>query len=158
MKTIHRQAAQAKRQYMGQLPKFWLPKLTTSKQLDCKIIHWDLVDRFTSGTATRDDMWDWMETGFTYSQIMHLLAKDGSEFTPEAVQAITDQLNSYDSVIARWSATGRVGFNGTELNIARAAAHVMDGLIDMDRHGIAERAAQWSTQQMARIRARMRAN
>jgi hypothetical protein len=153
MKTAHRQASAAKRQYIGQLPKFWQPKLTPTQQLDCKVIHWDLVDRFTTGTATRDDMWDWMETGFTYSQIMRLLAEDGSDFTPEAVQAIADQLNTYAGVIARWSATGRVGFNGTELNIARAAAHVMDGLIDMDRHGIAERAAQWSTQQVQRMRA-----
>lgn len=152
MKTAHRTAAQAKRQYQGQLPKFWQPKITASQQLDAKVIHWDLVTRFTSGTATRDDMWDWMETGFTYSQIMTLLAADGTEFTPEAIGAIDDQLQSYGSVIARWKATGRVGFNGQELNIARAAAHVMDSLIDMDRHGIAERAAHWSTAQMERLR------
>jgi len=155
MKTIHRQAAQAKRQYMGQLPKFWRGKVTPEQQLTCTVIHWDLITRFTTGTATRDDMWDWIETGFTYSQIMRLLSEDGTDFTPEAEQAIADQLAIYGSVIARWNATGRVGFNGTELNIARAAAHVMDGLIDMDRHGIAERAVQWSTAQMQRIRAKV---
>jgi hypothetical protein len=47
--------------------------------------------------------------------------------------------------------TGRVGFNGPELCVARAAAHVMDGLIDIDRHGIAVKAAHWSLAQMDRI-------
>jgi hypothetical protein len=35
--------------------------------------------------------------------------------------------------------------------VARAAAHVMDGLIDIARHGIAVKAAHWSLAQMARI-------
>jgi hypothetical protein len=56
-------------------------------------------------------------------------------------------------VIARFRMTGRVGFNGPELCVARAAAHVMDGLIDIDRHGIAVKAAHWSLEQMDRIRA-----
>jgi hypothetical protein len=152
MNTAHRTASHAKRQHLAQLPKFWQPKLDAGQQLDAKLIHWDLVDRFTSGTATHVDLWDWMETGFTYSQIMRLLIEDGSEFTDEAMQALAEQLDSYHAVIARYRNTGRVGFNGAQLNIARAAAHVMDGLIDMDRHGIAQKAARWSIEQMARIR------
>ena len=142
MKTAHRTASYAKRQHFAQLPKFWQPKLDTSQVLDAKVIHWDLIDRFTSGTANVGDLWDWIETGFTLSQMMYLLAEDGTEFT-------------YEAVIARYRTTGRVGFNGPQLNIARAAAHVMDGLIDMDRHGIAVRAARWSTEQMDKIRRSM---
>ena len=153
MKTEHRVAAHTKRQYTGQLPKFWQPKLEAAQCLDAKIIHWDLISRFTSGTADTDDLWDWIETGYTYSQIMRLQIEDGTEFTPEAIAAMSDQLDIYTSVIARYRATGRVAFNGTELCIARAAAYVMDGLIDIDRHGIAVKAAQWSTAQMDRIRA-----
>jgi hypothetical protein len=155
MKTAHRTASHAKRQHLTQLPKFWQPKLDAGQQLDAKLIHWDLVDRFTSGTATHFDLWDWIETGFTYSQIMRLLHEDGTEFTHEALQALAEQLDSYPAVIARYRTTGRVGFNGAQLNIARAAAHVMDGLIDMDRHGIAVKAAQWSIDQMAKIRGMM---
>lgn len=146
-------ASRAKRQYadMG-LPKFWRPKLAPAQCLSAKIVHWDLVDRFVNGTATYIDLWDWIETGFTYSQIMRLLAEDGTEFTPEAESALAGQLDIYLNVIARYRTTRRVAFNGPELNIARAAAHVMDGLIDMDRHGIALKAAMWSIEQMSRIR------
>ena len=152
MKTAHRTASYAKRQHLAQLPKFWQPKLDTTQVLDAKVIHWDLVERFTSGTANVGDLWDWIETGFTLSQMMYLLAEDGVEFTYEAQAALAEQLGIYEDVIARYRTTGRVGFNGTQLQIARAAAHVMDGLIDMDRHGIAVKAARWSMDQMAKIR------
>ncbi len=48
MKSTHRQAARAKR---AELPKFWRTPLPAVKKLDCKLIHWDLVDRFANGTA-----------------------------------------------------------------------------------------------------------
>ena len=142
-----------RRQAAGPLPKFWQPKLASDQCLDSKIIHWDLVTRFTDGSATTGDLWDWIETGYTYSQIMRLQQQDGRDFTPEAVIAISDQLDIYGSVIARYRTTGRVAFNGPELCIARAAAHIMDGLIDIDRHGIAVKAANWSLAQMDKIRA-----
>lgn len=134
------------------LPKFWRPKTPPATIRTARIVHWDLVDRFTKGAATRDDLWDWIETGFTYSQMMRMLAEDGAEFTDEAMQAIAAQLESYPAVIARSNRTGRIAFTGPELQTARAAAEVMDGLIGMDRHGIALRAAQWSQTQMDKLR------
>lgn len=134
------------------LPKFWRPKLTPQVQLDAKLIHWDLIDRFTKGTATSDDLWDWIETGLTYSEIMRLLIEDGTEFTEESALAIASLLDSHASVIQRYVNTGRIGFDYAELLAARAAAEVMDQLIEMDRHGIAEKAARWSTEQMESIR------
>jgi hypothetical protein len=153
MNTTHRAASRAKRQYAGKLPKFWAPKLADTQRLDAKIIHWDLIDRFTSGTACADDLWDWIETGYTYSQIMQLQMDDGTVFTQEAVAAISDQVDIYASVITRYRVHGRVAFSGPELLVARAAAHVMDGLLDIDRYGIAVRAARWTMAQMDRIRA-----
>lgn len=133
------------------LPKFWRPKLKPAVQTTAQIAHWDLVSQFTEGRANRTTLLEWIATGFTYSEMMRLLAKEGEDFTPEAVQAITDQLESYEGVKARYEATGRAGFNATELNTARAAAHVMDQLTTMDKHGIALRAANWSNAQMERI-------
>lgn len=133
------------------LPKFWRPKLKPAVQTTAQIAHWDLVHDFTHGRATRTTLLEWIATGFTYSQMMRLLADEGEQFTPEAVRAITDQLESYAGVKARYEATGRAGFNATELNTARAAAHVMDQLITMDKHGIALRAVVWSNAQMAQI-------
>lgn len=155
MNSAQRAASRAKRRYQDQMPKFWRPKLAPSQQLDCKVIHWDLITRFTDGTADREVLWDWMETGFTYSQLMRILAEDGVDFTVEAMQALAEQLDIYQAVAARFQSTGRVGFNGAELLIARAAAHIMDELVELDRNGAAERAAQWSTEQMRRIRERL---
>lgn len=138
------------------LPKFWRPKVTPVQQLACKIVHWDLIDRFTNGTASVSDCWDWMETGFTYTQMMRLLADDGVQFTEDAIQALLMQLETYEAICARLRRTGRPGLSGPELQIAKQAAAVMDELIDLDRHGIAERAARWSMDQMARIRRAMR--
>jgi len=152
MNTTHRTASRAKRH---DLPKFWLPKIDAAQQLDCKLTHWNLFDLIRTGSADSDTLWDWIETGFTYSQMIRLFAEDGTDFTDEAVSALAEQIASYPDVIARYRNTGRVGFNGQQLNIARAAAHVMDGLIEMDRHGIAVKAAQWSVDQMARIRRSM---
>jgi hypothetical protein len=137
-----------------ELPKFWRPKLEPDVQFQAKLTHWDLISRFTDGSANAEDLWDWMETGFTYSQIMRMLTEEEAiQFTDEALNAITEQLLSYEGVAARFSRTGRVGFNSQELLTARAAASVMDGLIEMDRHGIATRAALWSAQEMVKVRA-----
>lgn len=136
------------------LPKFWRPKVSASVRTTVQIIHWDLVNRMAEGSATTEDLWDWIETGFTYSQMATLLAADGVEFDSEAMAAITAQLDIYQSVTNRLRKTGRIGFDAEELRVARAAANVMDALIELDRHGIAERAAIWSVDQMASIRRR----
>lgn len=150
MKTAHRNASRAKRQ---QLPKFWRGSLNHDQQRDCKLIHWDLIDRFVNGTSTTDDLWDWVETGATYSQMMRLLAKDGTDFTPEAMEAVAEQIGIYESVANRFARTGRVAFSGPELLIARAAANVFDDLVEIDRYGISEQAAIESAAMVRRVRA-----
>lgn len=141
------------RQYQHQLPKFWRPKLEPSKQATCQVIHWDLISAFTSGAATAETLWDWIETGFTYTQMMRLLIADGLDFTDDAIRAMNDQIQCYEGVIAQLRNTGRAGFTAQELAIARAAASVMDGLVELDRHGIADAAARWSLEQMRALRA-----
>lgn len=133
------------------LPKFWRPRLSEAQKLDCRTIHWDLIARFTDGTADREALWDWMETGLTYHQLMRYLAVDGTEFTDEAMVAVMDQLASYEAVAARFARTGRVGFSAQELLVARVAAMVFDSLLDLDRNGYAEQAARWSCAQMAKV-------
>jgi hypothetical protein len=150
MKTIHRIASRAKH---APLPKFWRQNITPDRITSAKIIHWDLIDRFTSGTADVQDFWDFAETGLTYSQMMQMLAESGTEFTPEAQQALADQLLTYEGIYARFQRTGRVGFSGTELLTAKAAANVMDALIEMDRFGIAERAGRWAVDAVLKLRA-----
>lgn len=143
--TVYRQAPKAP------LPKFWRPKLPENKRDLCRTIHWDLITRFTTGTADREVLWDWMETGLTYHQFMRYLEMDGTPFTLEAMEAVVEQLAIYEAVAARFARTGRVGFSAQELLVARAAAMVFDSLLDLDRNGLLEKAAIWSTETMAKV-------
>lgn len=133
------------------MSKFWQPKTPANVVCEMQIIHHDLVARFENGTATVADLWEWMETGYTYMTMVNLYAQDGVQFTDEAISALRAQGDSYEAICARMQRTGKVGLTGSELLIARAAAGVMDELIAMDRHGIALRAAKESTRQMDRI-------
>ncbi|KQP37583.1 hypothetical protein [Pseudorhodoferax sp. Leaf274] len=152
MKTAHRLASIAKRNAPVQPSKFWRAPLPASKQTDAKIIHWDLIDRFTNGSANEADMWDWIETGFVYSHMMYLLAsEEAMQFSPEAIAAVAEQLQTYATVTKRYNTTGRACFAGAELLAARAAANVMDSVIELDRHGIAERAGLWAQGQTRRL-------
>lgn len=137
------------------LPKFWRPKLAEGVKLDAKLIHHDLVHRLETGTATVADCWDWMETGYTYSQMFRLLQADGVELTEEAEAVIAAQLNTYEAVCRRLREWRKVQLTEPELEIARLATQVFDGLLDLDRNGIAEAAALWSMRQMARLRKAM---
>ena len=151
LKSMAIQAAMAQPK---DLPKFWRASTTPHQKLDARLIHWDLIGRVTSGTADRADLWDWMETGFTYSQLIHLLAEDGTEFTSEAMTAIAGQLNTYEAVALHHQRTGRMGFNAAEL---LTAASVFDSLIELDRTGLAEKVAIWRTALMMKARRKMQA-
>lgn len=127
--------------------------LSSQQVLDAQIIHWDLIDRFASGRADGADLWDWIETGYTYWRIMQLHIDSGTEFEPEAIGAISDQIDIYTPVVDRYRRFKVARFSGPELCIARAAAEVMDGLIGIDHDGIAVKAAYWAIAQMNKIRA-----
>lgn len=156
MNRAQRRASKVKREIRyttpAVMPKFWKPKLSTDQRIDAKIIHWDLIDRFTKGVADKNDLWDWIETGYTYCKLIELHQADGTEFTQEAIAAVSDQVDIFESVIKRYKTHNRVAFSGPELCIARAAAHVFDELIDIDRNGIAVKAGQWAIQIMNAIR------
>lgn len=137
------------------LPKFWRPKLAEGVKLDAKLIHHDLVHRLETGAATVADCWDWMETGYTYSQMFRLLQADGVELTEEAEAVIAAQLNTYEAVCKRLREWRKVQLTKPELEIARLATQVFDGLLDLDRNGIAQAAALWSMRQMAQLRKAM---
>lgn len=140
------------------LPKFWRPKVNTTQQVDCQVIHWDLITRFTDGSADVGDLWDWIETGMTYQKMAELLQADGVQLTPEALDALASQLGTYTSIIDRYRRTRRVAFSAQEYLIAKAAACVMDGLITLDRNGIAFQAGTWAIAQMTTLRASLLAD
>lgn len=149
MRIAHRNAAHAKREM---LPHFWRKPITSDQMTRCKLAHWTTIDQFTSGRATSTELWDLVLNGFMYAELMRLLKADGTPFTDEAEDAIREHVETFAGVIERFKATGRVGFNSTQLLAARAACEVMDQLIEMDRYGFAVRAAEYSQATVNSIR------
>jgi hypothetical protein len=135
------------------LPKFFQPKSTASRMLTTTIYHWDILSKFATDEADAQTMWAWVEAALVYSEMTRLLIKDGVPVSDEAIQAIDEQLEIVAQVIDRFAATGRVGFSGTELLIARAAGHVMDQLIAADRHGIFHAAYKWAQTEINKMKA-----
>ena len=152
MNTAHRTQSRAKRQQYPLYPKFWQPKVPPAMQSTVQIIHHDLISRFINGTADESILWDWVEAGQSYSEMMRLLHADGVKFTPESETVVIEVLEIQPDVVKRFKGTGRVGFTGTELNIARAAAYVWDELITLDRHGIAWASREFSNAAMEKIK------
>lgn len=146
-------AQQARRESLALIPKFWQPKAAPSRQLTTSIYHWDILSKFTSGEADAQAMWDWIEAALVYSEMTRRFVAEGVPVTDEAVTAIDEQLQIVGAVIDRFAATGRVGFSGTELLIARAAGHVMDQLIAADRHGIAWHSIMWARMEIDKMKA-----
>ena len=130
-------------------PKFWQPKVLPAAQLTSKIYHHGHVATIMRGKA--ETPWAWVESGLVYSEMMRLLEKEGVAFTVEAKLAIYMQKQMQGAVIERYLREGKVEFNSPELAIARAAALVMDQLIEMDRHNIAWNAYQWAKEQTIKL-------
>ena len=137
------------------LPKFFRPKLTVDKRSACQIIIWDMVTNFANGSATQDELLDWIESGLTCAHMARLLKADGEVFTDAAMNILAELLDSHEALLARYrrhQPQPRIGFSEPELQTARDAAAVMVVLLEMDRHGIALRAAQWCARQMHVLR------
>ena len=150
MNTAHRTQSRAKRHPLT-LPKWFRPKLDADQRTSLRVAHWDNVTAFTSGTATKQTLLEWMSSGFTYAHMMQLLAADGEEFTPEAEAAIAGQIETYPAIVERYRKFGRIGFSAAEYLAAKAAAETMDALVELDRHGIALRAVVLSEADMRRV-------
>ena len=146
-------AQQARRESLALIPKFWQPKAAPSRQLTTSIYHWDILSKFATNEADAQTMWAWVEAALVYSEMTRRFVAEGVPVTDEAIQAIDEQLEIVAQVIDRFAVTGRVGFSGTELLIARAAGHIMDQLIAADRHGIAWHSIMWARMEIDKMKA-----
>lgn len=133
------------------VPKWFRVKLAPAEQVRCKFAHINLIERFTNGSATKQDMLDWICNALTYARMVQLLADDGQELSACDQQVFAEQVLVIDALVDRYRLHGRVGFSGPELEIARTAAGLMDQVIELDRHGIAAAAGAWAVAQMQRI-------
>lgn len=145
-------AQQMRRESRALIPKFWQPKAAPSRQLTTSIYHWDVISQFTSGEATEATLWAWIEAALVYSEMTRRFIADGVPVTDEAISAIAEQLEMVAPVMAKFKATSRVEFTGSQLLIARQAGYVMDQLIAADRHGIAWHSIVWARAEMDKMK------
>lgn len=118
-----------RREALALLPKFCQPKATLSRQLTTSIYHWDVIGQFAQGQADAQTVWAWAESALVYSEMTRRFVTEGVPVTNEAVAAIDEQLDAVYALIGRFKNNGRTEMTDAELAAARAAAHVMDQLM-----------------------------
>ncbi len=141
-----------------QRAQFEMPRpLSDGDVLSIEIAHVDTLDQIATGRGTAQTLWDWVSNVLTWSRAADL-SKLGQEEMGFQLQLCMD-------LIARWKRTGRVGFDGPGLQLARhgvdgpglqLARHgvdVMDALARQVTREVARQAALWSEEQLARMRA-----
>lgn len=110
-----------------------------------QIAHVDTLAQITTGQGTAQTLWDWVANVLTWSRAADLIGA-GQEEMGFQLQLCLD-------LIARWKRTGRVGFDGPGLQLARHGVDVMDALAREVPVLVAREAAHWSEEQLARMRA-----
>lgn len=118
-------------------PKGLRPKLDRHTKLRINLCHIENLDAIANGQAGPDLLWDWAESALTWSR--------AAELASAGVPEMTRQLDLVTAVIERFGRTGRVGFSGTEYQLAKHGLQVMDALAAEIDTVIAGQAAVWST-------------
>lgn len=122
-----------------------LEPLPAGDVLSLQIAHADTLAQILSGRGTAQTLWDWVANVLMWSRAADLAGLGQDE--------MAEQLQLCEDLIARWRRTGRVGFDGLGLQLARHGVDLMDALARQVPLGIARAAAHWSEEQLARMRA-----
>lgn len=122
-----------------------LQPLAAGDVLSLEIAHVDTLDQIATGRATAQTLWDWVGNVLTWSRAADLAGM--------AQEEMGFQLRLCLDLLARYRRTGRVGFDGPGLQLARYGVQVMDALAREVDQFTARQAALWSEEQMARMRA-----
>lgn len=119
-----------------------LPKLTRDQVRALCLAHMTNLDQVAKGKADEALLWDMVGGVLLWSKVAEQLQAD--------VDEMVEQLNLATAVVERYGRTGRVGFSGTEYQLAKRGVEVMDQLAEMVDKPTAEAAAEWS---LARVQA-----
>ena len=126
-------------------PLALVQKLPAGDVLSLRIAHIDTLAQITTGHATAQTLWDWVSNVLTWSRAADLIGMGQEE--------MGFQLQLGLDLVARWKRTGRVGFDGPGLQLARHGVDVMDELARQVSRHVAREAALWSEEQLAQMRA-----
>ncbi len=119
-------------------------RLTASTLLSLEIVNQDTFNQLAFGKPTAQTVWDWVGNVLLWSRAADLLELGQDEMCA--------QLQGCVLVIDRLLRTGRAGFDGPGLRLARHGVDVMNELARQVDAGTAHEAAVWAEKQLARIR------
>lgn len=124
------------------------PKLNRQQLLELGICHLEQLDAVANGQAEASVLWDWVACMLTWWKVSRLLQVGMAEMDA--------QCDMVTRLTERWHRTGRVRFDGPDLQLARAGIGVMDDLAELVSLGQAKEAAAWSEIEVQRVRAQSR--
>jgi hypothetical protein len=120
-------------------------KLDAPQLLAVDIAHHANLDTIARGGADANALWDLAGAVLTW----HRVAEKIGTGIPE----MTEQLHMATAVIERFKRTGKVGFSGTEYQVARAGADQMSALARVADEEVVIEAMAWMHVEINRIAA-----
>lgn len=127
------------------LPRGLRPKLDAGQRLDLALVHHVNLDAIATGTAPASMVWDYIGGVFTWWRVAQLLGQGEPE--------MDQQLEVATRLVERYGRTGRVLFDGPDLQLARKGVVLMDDLAHIVDRPTAVMAADWSEAEVARLAA-----
>lgn len=128
---------------LARMPRAFRPKLARDQVLDLGLCHVVNLDDIATGKATFQTMWDWTESVLTWHHVATALQL--------GVDELEEQLQVCLRMIERYGRTGRVAFDGTDYQLAKAGLDAMDQLAKIVDRPTAIAAADWSEKRLAQL-------
>jgi hypothetical protein len=126
----------ARRVWIPLPPRGLRPKLDKSQLTDLSLAHIVNLDLISHGQADEDVLWQMVGGVFTWARVAELLQVGQDDMAA--------QLELATRVVERYGRTGRIGFSGTEYQVAKRGTVVMDELAAIVDKPTAVAAAEWS--------------
>lgn len=117
-------------------PRGLRPTLSADQVRDLALAHHVNLDDVATGRAGVDVLWQMAGGVLTWSRVADLLRVHQAE--------MAQQLEVVNRTVARYVATGRVGFSGADYQLAKRGVTVMDELALIVDTPTAVAAAHWS--------------
>lgn len=128
---------------LDRLPRAFRPKLAPDQVRDLAVVHLENLDAIANGEGTPELMWQVAGGIFTWHRV--------AEKLQAGVPEMTALLELVERLIERFKRTGRVGFSGTEYQLARHGVDYMDQLAEIVDRRTAIEAAEYSERLLAEL-------
>ena len=112
------------------------PKLSRDQVRDLATAHITNLDLVARGKGDEALLWDTVGAVLLWSRV--------AEQLQAGVDEMLEQVRLATALVQRYGRTGRVGFSGTEYQLAKRGVEVMDQLAEMVDQPTAVAAAAWS--------------